>query len=157
MFHVTRGLRLGLGYWMVPHSAFLPNGGSTLNIGSEHGLVALVEGVVSLGPNLALALRSQAGPRLLLVSSDLADRNQAFLQACTTAGELCSVNSSSFLGATVGSMAGLIFGSKPRWRVDFALERLILPMSRDQFTSDGLTFTTTLYGTRLWFVAGAEF
>jgi len=156
MFHATRGFRLGLGYWIVPRAAFSPSGGSTLSLGSEHGLVALIEGIVPLGPKLALALRSQAGPRLLVFSADLADRKKAVLQSCTAAGDLCSVESGSFLGATVGTMAGLIFGSRPRWRVDLALERLILPIGNDRFTSDGFTLTTTLYGTRFWLVAGAE-
>ncbi|RYZ05967.1 MAG: hypothetical protein EOO73_17610 [Myxococcales bacterium] len=161
LFHATRGLRLGLGYWLVPYSAMgaEPNRGTTFHIGSEHALNAIIEGLAPLRPNLALALRVHAGPRLLITGGDLAQSLDSFLSACSRMPvDHCEADKGPFFGGQAGTAVGLLFGSRVRARLDLAVERYFVQAGERRLSDGPLTFSSTVtnFGTRFWALAGIE-
>lgn len=72
LIHVAPGLRLGLGYELVPYSALKgksDDDDEAAHLGHEHALGAIVEGLLPVGPRLALALRAQGGIRMLALGA----------------------------------------------------------------------------------------
>jgi hypothetical protein len=161
LFHVTRGLRLGVGYWVLPYSgvAAEPNKSTTLHLGSEHELNAIVEGIAVLGPNLALALRAQGGPRLLVSGGDLAFNLDAFLSACSNRPvDHCESDKGPFLGRQFATTVGILYGDRVRARFDLGVERYVVG-SGERRVFDGsqtLSSTASNAGTRLWVLTGVE-
>lgn len=161
MFHASSGLRLGLGYWLVPRSAMgaEPNKANTRRLGNEHELNAIVEGLAPLRPSLSLALRAQAGPRLLVAGGDLADSTEAFLAACSEMPvDHCEGDKGPHFGAQFTAMLGLVFGNKVRGRVDLAAERFVMGTGKRSITDGNRSSssTTDVFGTRLWLLGGLE-
>lgn len=161
LFHATRGLRLGLGYWLLPSSVvgLEPNRGNTVHLGSEHALNAIVEGIAPLRPNLALALRAQGGPRLLLGGGDLVDGVDSFLAVCSNRPvDRCNADKGPFFGGQFGTSVGLLFGDRLRTRVDLGVERSFVKAGESQITDGAITLssTATNFATRIWAMAGVE-
>lgn len=161
MFHASSGLRLGLGYWLVPRSAIgaEPNKANTRHLGSEHELNAIVEGIAALKPSLALALRAQGGPRMLVAGGDLADSTESFLAACSDMPvDHCEGDKGPHFGAQFTAMVGLIFGDKVRGRVDLAAERYFVGNGKRSITdgTQSSSSTTDMFGTRVWLLGGLE-
>jgi hypothetical protein len=161
LFHATRGLRLGLGYWLVPYSAVgaEPNKATTIHIGSEHALNAVIEGIAPLRPNLALALRAQGGPRILISGGDLADGLDSFLSACSRMPvDHCEADKGPFFGGQFGTTVGMIFGNRVRARFDLGVERYFVKAGERKMTDGSLTLssTSTNFATRFWALAGLE-
>jgi hypothetical protein len=161
LFHVTRGLRLGAGYWVLPYSgvAAEPNKATTLHLGSEHALNAIVEGIAALGPKLALALRAQAGPRLLVSGGDLAFNLDAFLSACRERPvDHCESDRGPFFGGQFGTTVGVLYGDRVRARFDLGVERYFVG-SGERRVLDGsqtLSSSSSNAGTRFWVLTGLE-
>lgn len=161
LLHATRGLRLGLGYWLVPYSAIgaEPNKATTIHLGSEHALNFIVEGVAALRPNLALALRAQGGPRLLVSGGDLANSLDSYLSACSRMPvDNCEADKGPFFGGQFGTTVGLLFGNRVRGRVDFGVERYAVKAGERRLL-DGtqtLSGTSSNAGTRFWLLGGVE-
>ncbi|MDF3066305.1 MAG: hypothetical protein K0R38_1906 [Polyangiaceae bacterium] len=161
LLHASRGLRLGLGYWLVPYSAVgaEPNKATTVHLGIEHAHNFIVEGIAPLRPNLALALRAQGGPRLLISGGDLANGLDSFLSAC---GRLpvdqCEVDKGPFFGGQFGTTAGVVFGNRVRARVDLGVERYFVKAGERRLTDGSATVSSasTIFGTRFWVLAGVE-
>ena len=162
MIHATRSLRLGLGYQLVPYSAIhYASATKNLHLGNEHALNGIVEGVVPLGPQVGLVMRAQAGVRMLIIGGDLADSSNAFLSDCKQRNDFhCDVDQGPMFGGNYGAMLGVLGGVEAiHWRADLALDRFSMAMPvfqdvRSQF--NGTSIGATLYGTRLWLLAGVE-
>lgn len=160
LLHAAPGVRLGLGYWLLPYSGFRASG-TKFHVGHEHALNAIIEGLVPLRPRLALSLRVHAGARMLISGGDLAQSQDAFLASCSDLAidTHCEASKGPFFGGTFGTMAGIIIGSEVRGRVDLALERHFEDAG-DRTTSNrfssSTTFNSTLYGTRFWLLGGIE-
>lgn len=163
LMHVAPGLRLGVGYALVPFSGIdIEYGGEddTFHLGHEHALGAIIEGLLPFGNNLALALRAQGGARMFIVGGDMGDAGDRFLTQCKANNQTCSVDRGPFFGGHYGAMLGLIGGSKTRWRIDLALDRiqLTLPSSSENFAPVvAELIDTDLYTTRFWALGGVEF
>jgi len=170
LFHATRGLRLGLGYWVLPYSGIRTTGTSSnqkLHLGHEHAFNAIIEGLVPLRSSLALSLRAHAGPRMLFAGGDLETAKNDFLSACNDlSNSHCEATNGPFFGATFGTMVGIVVGDRVRWRADLAVERYSTKVA-DQTTvldrsAGALTTTytredeTRVYATRFWLLAGIE-
>jgi hypothetical protein len=161
LIHATRGLRLGLGYGLMPYSAIgaEPNKATTIHVGSEHALNAIIEGIAPLRPNLALALRAQGGPRLLVSGGDLADSLDSFLRACSGRPvDQCESDKGPFFGGQFGTTVGVIFGNRVRARIDLGVERYFFGAGERRVTDGPLTTSSTSqhFGTRFWALAGVE-
>jgi hypothetical protein len=161
LFHAARGLRLGLGYDIVPYVGVQgENDEEVAHLGHEHGLGAVVEGMIAVSPRFALALRAQGGLRMLVLGGDLADSGDQFLSNCYEADAVrCEVDEGPMLGSGFGVMFGFVGGSRVRWRVDLALDRttMKLPTASAQYTmEDSVKRTSTLYATRSWVLGGLE-
>jgi hypothetical protein len=161
LIHAARGLRLGFGYDVVPYVAAQGETEEEVtHLGHEHGLGAVVEGVIAVSPRFALALRAQGGVRMLVLGGDLADSGDRFLSSCYEADAVrCEVDQGPLFGSSFGVMFGFVGGSRVRWRVDLALDRttMKLPSNSAQYTTqDSVTRTSTLYATRSWVLGGFE-
>jgi len=163
LFHATHGLRLGLGYWLMPYSGLRPTGTSNnqkQHLGHEHALNAIIEGLVPLRSSVALSLRAHAGPRLLFVGGDLETAKNDFLRDCNDlARSHCEATNGPFFGATFGTMLGIVVGDRFRWRADVAVERYSTKViDRTLVLDSGLTRETemTVYASRFWLLAGLE-
>jgi hypothetical protein len=164
LIHAAPGLRLGVCYQLVPYSSVRGSEGDKkeIHLGHEHGLDAVIEGVLPLGPRIALALRAQGGVRMLFVGGDLADRDDEFLRNCHDANAVhCEIDQGPLFGTNYGAMLGVVGGNKLHWRVDLALDRfaLKLPSAQVVLSKDpeqSFAQTTTLYGTRTWLLGGIE-
>lgn len=161
LVHATRGLRLGLGYWVMPYSALgaEPNKATTVHLGSEHELNVIVEGIAPLRPHLALALRAQGGPRMLVSGGDLADTADSFLATCQRSPvDRCEADKGPFFGGQFTTTVGLLFGDRIRARADLGVERYAVKTGERQILdgSSERASTTTLSGTRFWVLAGVE-
>src|SRR4051812_10777233 len=141
LYHLTQGLRLGVAYSLIPYSAIKDDGAATtFHLGNEHGLSAVIEGLVPLRPSLALALRGHAGVHLMFVGGDQADANDNFLSLCHAGGNAtCTAERGPFSGWTLGTMAGVVMGSHPRWRVDLAVDRYSVQTLDFTFGNPGST------------------
>lgn len=163
LFHVTPGLRLGAGYWLVPYSALgeEPNKASTASNGNEHSLNAIVEGVLPLRPKLALTFRAQGGLHMLTVGGDRAKQNDYFLSSCVERSnqDHCEGMKGPFFGGQYGGAAGILIGRRVRARIDLGLERYsvkLVDQTVSHATTDAWHFQQSTYGTRLWLLAGFE-
>lgn len=159
LYHVSTGLRLGANFSLIPYASIrAENDAENLHLGVEQALNGVIEGLVPLRPNWALALRAQLGARMLLVGGDLADRRESLLATCQLAGAHCVADPGPFFGVTGGTTAGLVMGQHTRWRVDLAFERSFVGVSDMSLTAAGATATAsvTLYVSRLWLLAGVE-
>jgi hypothetical protein len=133
MIHAAPGLRLGVGYQLVPYSSVRGSEGDKkeVHLGHEHGLDAVIEGVLPLGPRIGLVLRAQGGVRMLVIGGDLADRSDTFLRECNDANAVhCEVDQGPLFGTNYGAMLGVVGGNKLHWRVDLALDRFALKLPR---------------------------
>lgn len=169
LFHVAPGLRLGLGYGVMPYSGIRTTGtkeNRKIHLGHEHALNAIVEGLVPLRPNLALSLRAHAGPRLLVVGGDLKSDNEQFLSTCSMerVGVHCEASKGPFFGATFGTMLGIVVGDRVRWRADLAVERYSLKVREHDIVVNAtlgvprgdFSAESKQYATRFWLLAGLE-
>lgn len=161
LLHASRGLRLGLGYWVIPRSALgaEPNKATTIHIGSEHELNAIMEGVVPLRPSLALTLRAQAGLHVLVSGGKLADSLESFLRTCMERPvDHCEVDKGPFLGAQFGTTVGLLFGDRVRGRVDLGVERYFVAAGERRVLDGAFEQSSTSHhvGTRIWALTGLE-
>lgn len=167
LIHAAPGLRLGAGYQWLPYAAVTPDDeNEDVHLGHEHALHAVIEGIVPVSRNIALALRARGGLHILAVGGDLADRSESFLSDCRDSIlARCKIDRGPLLGKGYGAMVGVVGGAGVRWRVDLAIERfsLSLPETKFELTDPELggnvgsrTVSTTLYGTRSWILGGVE-
>jgi hypothetical protein len=160
LVHVAPGFRLGAGYQLVPYSSLKGDvEHKTVHLGHEHALNAIVEGVLPIGPRLALALRAHGGLRMLVIGGDLADAGDEFLKVCHDIGAgHCEVDQGPLFGGGFGGMVGIIGGKKTRWRIDLALDRfsMKLPSSKTVFEGATSTESSSMYDTRTWILGGLE-
>jgi hypothetical protein len=149
----------------VPYSAFVADGDSEIyHEGHEHGLNGVLEGVIPVGARLSIALRAQAGVRMLVFAGDLKDGVERFLSLCEDSGATrCEVDRGPVFGSAFGGMFGLVGAGRVRWRVDLAVERVLLPGPDSSVTTDSLAMGTTtqysestIYTTRSWVFGGIE-
>ena len=162
LIHATPGLRLGLGYQLVPYSAIrFKSAVKDYHLGNEHALNAIIEGLLPLGPRIGFVLRAQAGARMIVIGGDLETSSNDLLSGCKLANEYhCEVDQGPLFGTNFGLMMGVLGGpSTVHWRVDLALDRfsVALPTFQDVSTQgNGISAGATLYGTRLWLLGGVE-
>jgi hypothetical protein len=161
LIHASRGLRLGFGYDIVPYVAVQgETEDEVTHLGHEHGLGAVVEGLIPVSRRFSLALRAQGGLRMLVLGGDLADSGKEFLANCFEADAIrCEVDEGPLFGSSFGVMFGFVGGSRVRWRVDLALDRttMKLPSASAQYTmEESVSRTSTLYATRSWVLGGLE-
>jgi hypothetical protein len=161
LLHLTPGLRLGAGYELLPYSAVKVDGDDeAFHLGHEHALGAIVETLVPVGSKLALALRAQGGLRLLVLGGDIAEGSDQLLQRCRdTRVARCAVDRGPLLGSTLGGMLGVVGGAKLRWRVDLAVQHVVLKLpssSAENGPFDQVARSATLYDTRSWLLGGIE-
>jgi hypothetical protein len=162
LFHAAPGLRLGVGYWLLPRSALGadPNQAKTHSYGNEHSLNAVLEGVVPLRPKLALTLRAQGGLHVLTVGGDLARENDAFLASCLDrpTEDHCEGMKGPFFGGQYGGTAGVLIGGGLRARIDLGVERYAVKVADQRISSATATSQerASMYGTRFWFLTGIE-
>lgn len=159
LIHASPGLRAGAGYSIAPYSAQKADGDSMTHFGHEQALRGIVEGLLSVTPTLAIALRGQAGVRMLVPGGDLKKSFDDFLNGCrATSDDHCEADSGPFVGPTGGVMLGLVGGSHIRWRFDLQLEHLAYTYSHVKDVSPLSVRTTdnSLETTRLSVLAGAE-
>jgi hypothetical protein len=166
LVHVSRGLRLGVGYQIIPYSAAKYKGTtdpSTQHNGHEHALRGAVEGLLPIGQNLAIALRAQGGVRMLSIGGDLADDTDDVLRTCSQmTGTHCEVDKGPMFGSSFGATAGIVGGKKLHWRVDLAVDRDSYKIWESTIsfpaggTANSLTVKSTQSMTRSWILAGIE-
>lgn len=162
LFHVTRGLRLGAGYWAVPYAAFKgENASETFHFGSEHRLVGVVEGIAPLSQHVALAFRAQGGVTMLLADGDLVDLHDSGLARCqaVSANITCTSSDGPFFGGNYGVMAGLLVGKAARFRGDFALDFFSYKITSAEASAPGQVsgqLEEKVSGTRFFLLAGLE-
>lgn len=158
LVHVTRALRLGAGYWLVPYASGKGSGArESDHLGSEHRLVGVVEGIVPVSPSVGLALRFQGGGTMFVAGGDLVDAQQAGIDSCDDV--LCQAEKGPFFGANYAFMIGILAGEKMRFRGDLALERFSHQLAATDTTLTNGTIVhddSQLYGTRFWILAGFE-
>lgn len=126
LFHVSRRLRLGLGYTLIPYSAMSyddDESSKSWHQGSEHSLRAIFEGLLPVAARSSLVGSFFGGPDLLVVGGDLSDANEDFIAGCEDAGVHCDSSDGPFLGYSYGTSFGFMTGKSPRWRFDLAVER----------------------------------
>ena len=170
MIHATRGLRFGLGYQLVPYSAIRYTAATkNLHLGNEHALSAIVEALWPLGPQIGLVARAQAGARMIIIGGDLAEASNSFLNGCKLENEVhCDASQGPLFGPNFGLMLGAVGGGDAiHWRTDLAFDRFSIPLptytdvrSKAEMGTgapdNGKSLGGTLYGTRLWLLAGVE-
>ena len=109
--HASPGLRLGAALWSVPYvSTKPPNSGSsakTSHLGWDSSLFGVLEGVVPLGASVALVLRAQVGPTLLVPGGDLSDALDAAAAKCNRSSDSCRVATGPFVGISGGLGVGI--------------------------------------------------
>lgn len=159
LVHVTQALRLGGGYSLVPYASIKSSVDTeSFHLGSEHRLVAIVEGVIPLSQLVGLALRFQGGATMFLPGGDLSDQHQALVDTCPAS--LCQSDKGPFFGANYALMVGILAGQEQiRFRGDVAFERFSHQLgSIDLTLASGGTvhLEEKLYGTRFWISAGLE-
>jgi hypothetical protein len=158
LVHVASGVRLGAGYQLVPYSSLKDDiEHKTVHLGHEHALNAIVEGLLPLGPRLALALRAHGGLRMLVIGGDLAESGDRFLKNCRNSVGHCEVDQGPLFGGGFGGMVGIVGRGKTRWRIDLALDRFSMKLPSSKVVSDGVrTQSSTMYDTRTWILGGLE-
>jgi hypothetical protein len=168
MIHVARGVRLGAGYQLVPYSAVRSNppealqadrSRTTFHAGHEHQLSAVLEGLVPIGEDMALALRAQGGLRMLVLAGDLAQGGDDTLSFCHAENaQHCEVDQGPLFGGGIGTMVGFIVGQKLRFRGDLAMEydAIAWPGRKLVFLNGDLTSDAAYSMTRVWLLAGVE-
>lgn len=168
MLHLARGVRLGAGYQLVPYSAARSNppealqgdrSKTTFHAGHEHQLSAIVEGLVPLGDNMAMALRAQGGLRMLVLAGDLAQFGDDTLSFCNVRNaQHCEVDQGPLFGGGLGTMVGFIVGQKLRFRGDLAMQydALAWPGRKLVLADGNLTSDAGYSMTRFWLLAGVE-
>jgi hypothetical protein len=161
MIHAAPGLRLGVGYQLVPYSSVKGTGeGKEVHLGHEHALNAIIEGLLPLGRRLALALRAQGGVHTLVIGGDLGKSGDEFLNDCHDSNAVhCEVEQGPLFGPSYGAMLGIVGGSAVRWRVDLALDRFSMKLPSSQMViveGESTSINSTLYGTRSWVLGGVE-
>lgn len=160
LIHVAPGLRLGLGYQLVPYSAIsVESDSEVVHLGHEHALSAVIEGVLPLGRSVGLALRAQGGLRMLVIGGDLAEDGDRYLSACYDSNlQRCEVDQGPLFGHAFGAMLGVLGGGKVRWRVDLAVDRSSTPLpGYSTFGEDySVSIERRLYETRSWVLGGFE-
>lgn len=167
LVHVAPGLRLGIGYQIIPYSAAKYEGigdTSTQHNGNEHALRGAVEGLLPIGQNLAVALRAQGGVRMLSMGGDLSDDADKSLKSCSQQpGSHCEVDKGPMFGSSFGAAAGIVGGKKLHWRIDLAVDRDSFKIWESTFsfpvgnaTTASINTKSTQSMTRSWILAGIE-
>jgi hypothetical protein len=159
--HVTRALRLGIGYTLVPYSGMRLDGADeTTHLGNAHRFSAIFEGVLALRGSSKLALRVQGGLGVLLTGGDLEEERAALLRTCegATVGFRCVTEPGPFFGGTYGVGTSYLVGNDVRWRFDVTLDRYVQPIREIELhqSADRTHLEQTLSGTRLALSAGVE-
>jgi hypothetical protein len=162
--HLSHNLRLGAGLtWVTGTSVDIDGVGSQQDLGSDLSLQAIVEGLIDVGPQTAIAVRAQGGAILLIVGGDLENEIEGLEQDCEsieTAGGSCEVKDGPFLGWTVGGAAGVVHSlGDVALRADFMLQFYALRTAGQDVSIGGEDVETTfvLTGNRFVLTAGLEF
>jgi hypothetical protein len=164
MGYLTPNLRLGAGLLYVVDSSIQIDGSDQeLDLGSDLSLQIVVEGLLDVGPQTALALRGQGGMLLLFPDDDLEDIISLLEQDCETvqgAGGSCDVKDGPFVGWTVGAGFGVVHDiDRVALRADLMLQFYGLSTTGQEanFAGDDIETTIGFSGHRVLVAGGLEF
>jgi hypothetical protein len=163
---VSPQLRLGADLAFLPSITVKPDEGDSASVGSELHFGAVVEVVVDVSPQVAMALRGGLGPALAFPGGDWADQLDSDVEACDslvadgTATD-CTVNEGPFIGGALNLGLGLLIpvATGTSLRVDLRYQKMIGPdLDQRLETSVGnATWSGTFDTNRGILAAGAEF